>query len=160
MEYKVDEGIKEACRIARQGYLADLMGVKRQILSLAIHHGLMHGKPYYLSEANTEKMQTAINQAAGELEKVKFSGNPLSEDEAPYSFGETIAEQFKVFRTRFCAPYIMRDSMGWPDSKIKMYLSSKNTPYYGKINPEDVEKINAMVQWAAKDLKNITLRWS
>lgn len=159
MDYKVDDGIKEACRIVKQGYLAEMMGVKQTILTVAISHHDRNGKPYYFNEFQTDKMQAVINQAARELHQVLFSANPLSAQESPYSFGDTIVEQFKVFRRRFNVQYILRDSMGWSDGKIKMYLSKKGGNYYGKIKPDDIDRINEMVQWAARDLENITLRW-
>lgn len=157
LELPVDEGLKEVCRIVSQQYLCEVMGVNRTIVSFAIKHTLYHGKPYQLPNDKVAVANRAIQRCVKELRQVTFSAEPLSQDEYPYSYGDTPADQMRVFRERFKARYILIDSMGWTDNKVKMYFNSKTHPYYNKVSVDDLALINRMVQMAAQDLERIVL---
>lgn len=156
-EMPTDDGLREVCRIVSQQYLCKVMGVNRTIVSFAIKHTLYNGKPYYLPSDKVEVANRAIQRCAKELRQVVFSTEPLSQDEHPYSYGDTPADQMRVFRERFKTRYILIDSMGWTDTKMGMYFNCKTHPYYNKVSQDDLALINRMVQMAANDLERIVL---
>lgn len=157
IDYPCEYGLKEVCRIVRQGYLAKLMGIRQTYISIAISHKFINGKPYYMPSDKIAKANEAIQQAARELAKVKFSVCPLTEEEAPYSFGETPADQMRTFRKRFCAPYLLETSMGWSENRAKMYFNSTTHYYYNKVSQIDLDMITRMAELAARDLERIRL---
>ena len=157
LQLPVDDGLREAFRIVNQQYLAKASGINRSILSFAINHNLYNGKPYELPADKIGAVNQAIQQCAKELKQVRFSTESLSEEECPYSYGDTPADQMRVFRERFKTKYILIDSMGWTEGKIKMCFNNKAHRYINKVSQDDLVLINRMVQLAAQDLESIML---
>ena len=157
IDWNSHDGIREVCRIVRHAHLAELMGVHRSVVANAANASIVNGKPYYFTQEKIDRANRAIQQAAKEMAKVRFSVGPLTEEEAPYSFGETPADQMRTFRKRFCAPYLLETSMGWTRTKAAMYFNSTTHYYYNKVSQIDLDMITRMAELAARDLERIRL---
>lgn len=125
--------------------LSKRMGVSNGIVCNSFQHVLNRlGKPMKFSAANLEKLNAALQQLADELKQITIAFG--SDQVFTNSWGNTydpatreavlnVGNYFKI------TPFLMR-VLGWKKGKRDMILVSRNSPVFGQVSRDDVNRIN------------------
>lgn len=152
-----DEGVRLVVSMLHAGYLSEVSGVNRTLISKGVSHAFVNGKPFYFIESHVRKLQDAMHTISAQLMTTKILPGEVTAEEQPFAYGSDFIEKFKNLRKHVAIQYILRDSLGWTEGQIKMRLSRKEGPYYGVFTEEHLTAINGAIHLLALQLGSIEL---
>lgn len=129
--------------------LSEKMGVSYGIVYNSFQHVLnRHGKPMRLSNANILKMNTALEQIAGELRNsvLRFGSERQYTNQQGTTYDPGLIEPIKAgIGKYFKLKGLTERVLGWKKYKCDITLATRTSPMYGKINRDDVDRLNAEI---------------
>lgn len=152
--YPTTEGINVVCEYLKTGYLSEkILGRKANwLLSRLRDHRIYptHG----FNERETLWMQRAVEQMALQLMRTSLSLAPQTEQEQPFAYGETAAEQLKtlsgMLNMKRFAEDILHRNLEWIRGRMR-----KKGEGVRPIYQEHIDEINEGIRRLALYLMSI-----
>ena len=122
------------------------MEVSNGILMGCFHHDLNRlGKPLSFSVKNIQRMNVALEQIANELRQciITLENKDHHENSRGKTYYEGCVADFKRINEYFKLNGLTERILGWNNTKCRTTLFIENSPVYGNITEEDVNRINA-----------------
>ena len=122
------------------------MGVSSDIVRQCLRRDLNRlGKPMKLSAANIERMNVALEQIANELRQCVFTleNKDTRDNHRGTTYYQGCVADFKRINEYFKLNGLTERILGWNKTKCRTTLFIENSPVYGNITKEDVDRINA-----------------
>lgn len=129
--------------------LSEKMGVSDGIVYNSFQHVPNRlGKPMRLSHANILKMNAALEQIASELRNsiLRFGSEKQFTNQQGTTYDPGLIDSVKGGIARyFKLNGLTERVLGWNRYKCNFTFSMRNSPMYGKITRDDVDRINAEI---------------
>lgn len=138
--------------------VSEVMGASHSIVSRSFKHGLDRlGKPIKFSPANLLKLNMAIGQIAAELRtmEIKFGSDQTYTNQRGSTYDPATVEAIQQLGDYFNLKGMTHSVLGWNETRKRTTLSIKNSPVYGNITKDDVERINMEVLSVISTLDSI-----
>ena len=125
--------------------LADRMGVSNGNLTGCFRHKPNRlGKPLHLSAQKLEKLNEVLPQIADELRQatITFGSDQIFTNSWGNTYDPATREAVLNVGNYFKTTPFLERVLGWKKGKRDMILVSRNSPVFGQVSKEDVDRIN------------------
>lgn len=138
--------------------LASKMGVSESIVRGCFQHKPnRHGKPLHFSKTNLKKLNAALEQIAQELHDSIISienFNPVENQRGTVYYPDT-AKTINRLSTYFNMKVMMYELLKWKGNKCYNVLTIENSPVYGNVTREEIDRINTKLSSIAGTLRDL-----